>query len=138
MRYLFACCFLFVVASATAQNDTLGKIQKESLGFVEEQASFPGGETAMAAFIQKRVKYPKRCRRNNMEGMVVLKFIVNKDGTIGTITPLKEVAEAPEFTMEAIRVVKSMPNWIPGKINDRVVRSEVILPVSFRLKTKKK
>ncbi len=102
--------------------------------YAEVMPEFPGGRDSLNKFWTKNIKYCiGTCSAGCKEGTVYMSFIVEKDGSITNIKPLKEVNSAPEFTKEAIRVISIMPKWTPGKINDQVVRVEVKQPVRFRL-----
>jgi len=98
---------------------------------VEEQPSFPGGEAEMMKYIQKNLKYPSFAQENGIQGRVTISFTVERDGSITDISAVRSPAE--ELSKEAIRVVKSMPKWKPGKQRGKPVRVKFMLPVTFRL-----
>lgn len=98
---------------------------------VEEMPSFPGGDAARSKFLMDNIVYPEIARKNNIQGTVYLSFFVNRDGSISVIKVLRGVS--PEIDLEAIRVVKMMPNWIPGKQNGKTVRIQMNIPVKFSL-----
>ena len=98
---------------------------------VEEQPMFPGGMEAMMKFLQANVKYPEQAQSNGMQGRVIVQFVVNKDGSISNDTIVRSVD--PLLDAEALRVVRSMPNWTPGKQRGKEVRVRFTLPVTFRL-----
>jgi periplasmic protein TonB len=98
---------------------------------VEQQAEFPGGTREMYKFLGANIKYPAAAQRANVSGKVFLQFVVNTDGSIVDIQPLKGIGFGCDE--EAIRVVKDMPKWTPGKQNGRSVRSRFTLPVNFVL-----
>jgi periplasmic protein TonB len=98
---------------------------------VEQQAEFPGGTTELMKYLRDNIKFPAIARENGIQGRVVLKFVVEKDGSVNGITVLKSIHEL--LDKEAIRVVKSMPSWKAGKQGGRNVRSYFTLPVSFKL-----
>ena len=93
--------------------------------------SFPGGTAALMEFLQNNVKYPVVAQENGVQGRVVVSFVVEKDGSITDVKVVRSVD--PSLDKEATRVVKSMPNWIPGKQNGAAVRVKYNVPVSFRL-----
>lgn len=101
------------------------------LMFVEKMPAFPGGDQALQAYLQKNIRYPAAARENGIEGTVVLQFVVNTDGSISDIKPLREVGGGA--TEEAIRVVKTMPKWSPGNNNGVNVPVYFNLPVTFQL-----
>jgi protein TonB len=77
--------------------------------------------------------YPAIAAEKNLQGKCFLQFVVEEDGSITNIKVLRGVPDCPEFDMEAVRIVKSMPKWKPGKIQGRAVRSYYTLPVAFNL-----
>lgn len=101
---------------------------------VEEQPTFPGGAEALVNFIKENLRYPAACVKDSIEGRVTLSFIVEKDGTISTIEPMRSPNE--DLTAEAIRVVAAMPKWIPGKQRGQAVRVKYVIPITFKLKNK--
>ncbi len=98
---------------------------------VNQQPDFPGGEKALIAYIKNNLKYPAFASENGIQGRVTLSFVVEKDGSISNIEILRSPAE--ELSQEAIRLVKSMPKWKPGKLKGEKVRVKYVLPVTFRL-----
>ena len=98
---------------------------------VEEQPMFPGGMEEMMKFLQANVKYPEQAQSNGVQGRVIVQFVVNKDGSISNDTIVRSVD--PLLDAEALRVVRSMPNWTPGKQRGKEVRVRFTLPVTFRL-----
>ena len=106
--------------------------EEEIFVFIEEQASFPGGTEALYKFLRENIKYPPAARENGIEGKVFLKFVVEKDGSVSNVKVMRDIGSG--CGAEAVRVVKSMPKWTPGKQRGRAVRSEYSLPVSFSLR----
>ena len=98
---------------------------------VEQMPTFPGGETELMKFIRDNLKYPVIAQENGIQGRVILRFVVSKTGTIDNVTVLRSLD--PTCDKEAIRVVKSMPKWIPGKQNGNNVPVYFTLPVVFKL-----
>jgi protein TonB len=98
---------------------------------VEQQAEFPGGLQAMMKFLNRNIKYPASAKRMGIEGRVFVKFIVDKDGGISQMEVLKGINA--DLDKEAMRVIKMMPPWKPGKQNGRAVKSQFVLPVYFKL-----
>jgi TonB family protein len=95
---------------------------------------YPGGEKALNKFIAETIRYPFMEREAGKQGTVYIKFTVKSDGSITDIRPAKEVAGAPGFTKEAMRVVRAMPQWIPGEFNGKPVACGVSIPVRFVLR----
>lgn len=100
---------------------------------VEQQAEFPGGTAAMYKFLNKNQKYPASARRMGVEGKVFVKFIVDREGAISNIEIVKGINA--DLDNEAIRLIKIMPPWKPGKQNGRSVKSQFVLPVYFKLES---
>ena len=93
---------------------------------------FPGGEKKMIKYLSENVKYPVVARENGIQGCVLVHFTVDKDGAIGDVTILRSGGD-PSLNTEAVRVVNSMPNWIPGTKRGKPIRVRFTLPVIFRL-----
>ena len=98
---------------------------------VEDQPEFPGGTAALLEYLRKNIKYPAICRENNIQGKVIVTFVVNKDGSIVDIEVIKSVN--PSLDKEAIRVISQMPKWKPGSQRGKPVRVKYSVPVNFRL-----
>ena len=98
---------------------------------VEEMPSFPGGVAAMMSYISSNIKYPQSAREALIMGRVIVSFIVEKDGSISDARVVRNVDA--DLDREALRVVKSMPKWKPGKNKGSVVRVKFTVPVVFRL-----
>lgn len=98
---------------------------------VEQMPSFPGGPSALIQYLSNSVRYPAVAEEEGVQGKVFCSFIVETDGSISNIKVIKSVY--PSLDKEAIRVIKSMPRWIPGKLNGTVVRVRYSAPVTFRL-----
>jgi protein TonB len=98
---------------------------------VEQQAEFPGGFEAMGKFLGKNMKYPAQARRMGVEGSVYVSFVIDRDGNISDPQIIKGISA--ECDKEAIRVVKLMPPWKPGKQNGKPVRCRFVLPIKFKL-----
>jgi TonB family protein len=94
-------------------------------------AGFPGGEMASVRFLGANVKYPTLAKENGIQGMVVVEFIVEKDGSITNASIVKDIGGG--CGEEAMRVIQTMPKWEPAKQNNQPVRSKVNVPVKFRL-----
>lgn len=98
---------------------------------VEQMPEFPGGMEALLAYLGKNIKYPASAQENNIQGRAVIEFVVNKDGTI--VDPKVVKALDPACDKEALRVIKAMPKWNPGKQRGKPVRVKYTVPVTFRL-----
>ncbi|MFN5982518.1 MAG: energy transducer TonB [Fluviicola sp.] len=100
---------------------------------VDEPADFPGGMAAARAYLGNNIKYPQTAVDMSIEGKCYLKFIVSESGNISNVKVVRGVQDCPECDAEAVRVIKSMPNWKPGKVNGKAVNSTFTLPVQFKL-----
>ncbi|HAA13230.1 MAG TPA: energy transducer TonB [Cytophagales bacterium] len=100
--------------------------------FAEIMPEFPGGQSAMYAYLAGNLKYPPLAARMGIEGAVYLRFVVGKNGVISNIEVLKGLEGG--LTEEAIRVVETMPKWRPGRQNGRKVDVVFTLPIRFKLK----
>ena len=98
---------------------------------VEQMPQFPGGDAALMAYIQKNLKYPPVAMENNIQGRVVVQFVVTKTGKIGEVKIAR--GKDPDLDKEAVRVVKSLPDFIPGKMNGQAVNVWYTLPITFKL-----
>lgn len=107
------------------------EVEEEIFVFVEDNPEFPGGEQAMYSFLRDNIKYPQLARENNITGKVYIKFVVEKDGSISNVRIMRDIGGG--CGNEAVRVVKSMPKWKPGKQRGKAVRAEFNLPVQFNL-----
>ncbi len=103
---------------------------------VDKNAEYPGGTEALMKFIMTNLKYPETCRKEGIQGRVVIKFVVNTDGSI---VDMEEVRSPhADLTAEAMRVIKMMPKWTPATVGGKTIRSRFNLPVMFRLDGGKK
>jgi periplasmic protein TonB len=98
---------------------------------IEQMPSFPGGDGELMATLSKNIKYPVIAQENGIQGKVILGFVVTKTGAISDVTVLRSLD--PSCDKEAIRVVKLLPKWIPGKQNGENVNVRYTLPVVFKL-----
>lgn len=98
---------------------------------VEQMPMFPGGDAALMGYLRDNIHYPTVAAENGVQGRVVVGFVVERDGSITDVNILRSVD--PSLDREAMRVVKSMPRWTPGKQNGSAVRVKYQVPVTFRL-----
>lgn len=97
---------------------------------VEVESGFPGGEAGWIRFLNTHLVYPPKAVRKNIQGTVVLRFIVGKDGVLSDI----EATSGPDLLKEAaLNVIKESPRWIPAVQNGKKVKSYKIQPVTFRI-----
>lgn len=105
--------------------------RNEVYDVVEQMPSFPGGISGLRTYLNQNIRYPAEAQENCVQGRVVVSFVVGKDGHISDVTVLRSVD--PSLDKEAIRVVRNMPRWTPGKQGGEPVRVRYNVPVSFRL-----
>lgn len=98
---------------------------------VEQMPQFPGGEAELMKYLSKNIKYPTMAMENNIQGRVVVQFVVTKTGSIGEVKVVRSVDR--DLDKEAIRVCKSLPKFTPGKMNGQAVNVWYTLPVNFKL-----
>lgn len=94
---------------------------------------FPGGEKAMADYVRTHIHYPDSAAKYGKQGTVYVSFDVGADGSTGNFRVKRGVNDAPELDAEALRVLQSMPEWEPGKVNGKYVKTEMTVPVKFVL-----
>ncbi len=99
---------------------------------VETMPEFPGGQQALFKYLSENVKYPAIAQENGIQGRVICQFVVNKDGAIVDVEVVRSGGD-PSLDKEAVRVIKSMPKWKPGKQRGKAVRVKYTVPVNFRL-----
>ena len=97
---------------------------------VDVMPEFPGGETELLKYMARNVKYPAESIKNKEEGSLSLSFIINKDGSLSDIKVVKSLT--PLLDAEAVRVVKNMPKWTPGKVKGKVVRVAYTTPITYK------
>ncbi len=98
---------------------------------VEQPPQFPGGERRLMECLRANLYYPEYAQKNNIEGRVVVQFVVEKDGSVGEVKVVHSVH--PSLDVEAMRICRTLPRFTPGRQNGQPVRVWYILPVNFRL-----
>ncbi len=98
---------------------------------VEQKPQFPGGEAALIKYVAEHIRYPAMAQENNIQGRVVVQFVVTKTGAVGEVKVVR--GKDPDLDKEAVRVVKSLPKFVPGKMNGHAVNVWYTLPIQFKL-----
>ena len=118
--------------TANAQKTVVSQSNQSVYDQVEQMPEFPGGMPAMIEYLQTNIKYPKDAVKQNVGGRVMVMFVVEADGSLSNVRVARKVF--PSLDSEAVRVVKAMPKWKPGKEKGRPVRVNFTLPVVFTVK----
>ena len=128
-KYIFSLiCFLFMMAlPMNAQSESSTKVYDA----VDEMPSFPGGLNGLMTFLSQNMVYPVTAQENGVQGRVTVSFVVETDGSITDVKVARSVD--PFLDREAMRIVKAMPKWTPGKKDGKPVRVKYTVPVVFRL-----
>ena len=104
-------------------------VEQEIFQIVEEMPAFPGGEQKLMEYVGKNIKYPQIARESGIQGRVFVSFVVEPDGSVSNVKLLRGIGGDEE----AMRVIKNMPKWKPGKQRGKAVRVSYQIPVMFRL-----
>ena len=107
------------------------EVERKVFTSVEQMPQFPGGEAALMKFLQSHINYPPMAAENNVQGRVVVQFVVEKNGNIGEVKVVRSVDK--DLDKEAVRVCKSLPKFTPGRQNGQAVPVWFTLPVTFKL-----
>ena len=99
---------------------------------VEQMPRFPGGEAALVKYLESHINYPPEAAKNKIEGHVIVQFVVKNDGSIGEVKVVRSLEK--DLDKEAIRVIKSLPKFTPGRQDGKEVSVWYTLPVKFKLK----
>lgn len=138
--FIILTAILLIPTMAKAQNNNgyiTAEPDPEVFLTVTEDPEFPGGEEALIAFIREHVQYPEEAKKANITGTVVVTFIIEKDGSLSNMKILRDIGGG--CGTEAVRVLRQMPKWKPGKIRKsgqadlKVVRCQFSLPIVFEL-----
>lgn len=116
--------------SATMQKVNTG--DDDIFDVVEEMPVFPGGQTGLMEFIAKNLRYPVKAQKEGIQGRVIARFIVEKDGSVSNLAVARRSVSS-ELDAEAIRVLSTMPKWTPGKQRGKEVRVKYTVPIAFKL-----
>lgn len=130
---LFAFSTLFIITSLFSQTTEPIEVLEGTIEEVDEPAQYPGGTAAFTNFLQENLVYPTKAILKNRQGKCYIGFIIDKDGNMSDFVVLKKVPKCPECDAEALRVLKLMPNWIPGTKNGKPVKCRFQVPINFKL-----
>lgn len=132
---LFTMMTLCMSATAWAQKTVVSNEadpqEEGAFDVVEEMPVFPGGMSALMQFLGQNIKYPEDAQKLNKQGRVVASFVIEKDGSVSNAVVNRNVW--PSLDAEALRVIRAMPKWTPGKQNGKVVRVKYTIPINFSI-----
>ncbi|MCK9163967.1 MAG: energy transducer TonB [Bacteroidales bacterium] len=131
--FLFAMLFVFT-SNVNAQVDKSEKDSEKVFTVVDKEAVYPGGVEAMNNFLAQNILYPTFAKQKNVQGKVIISFIVERNGSISNIKIVKDIGEG--CGEEGMRIVKLMPKWKPAQQKGEPVRQQFVLPISFHLTNK--
>ena len=138
MKKLLLCFVLLFAVSAVNAKGSVGDelsyliTEDQVLEVVEQMPTYPGGQKALLQYISDNIKYPSVAQENGIQGRVLVRFVVKKDGSVGEVQVLRGVHET--LDKEAVRLMKSLPcKFTPGKQNGRPVNVWFTMPISFKL-----
>lgn len=129
--FLILTISVFMFGRANASTNGTNAVNDSIYEHPDQLATYKGGTQAMMTFVMKNVHYPKTAIKQGIQGRVLVEFVVRKDGSITDVKVHKSVH--PDLDKEAVRVVKSMPKWNPGKDKGKYVNVHYVMPIEFRL-----
>lgn len=132
LLFLFFLCFSSLVNANNSQDTTAVNDTTIHQG-VDQRPEFVGGNTALYDYVAKNIHYPDSAKETGIQGKVFVSFIVEKNGSISNVNLMNSGGDKM-LDDEAIRVIASMPPWLPGKKQGKEVRTKFVLPIIFRLK----
>ena len=115
----------------TEDRNVTRTLKEEVFRSVEQMPTFPGGDAALMKYLSSHIQYPTMAAENNVQGKVVVQFVVTKTGKVGEVKVVRSVDK--DLDREAVRVCKSLPNFVPGRQNGQPVSVWYTLPVTFKL-----
>ena len=113
------------------KKEPVKEVKEEVFRSVEQMPTFPGGDAALMKYLSSHIQYPTMAAENNVQGKVVVQFVVTKTGKVGEVKVVRSVDK--DLDREAVRVCKSLPNIVPGRQNGQPVSVWYTLPVTFKL-----
>ncbi|MDB4582546.1 energy transducer TonB [Draconibacterium sp.] len=131
LKYYLPVLFLFSVFTYTV--DAQNKVNEKSDVYrtVDEMPVYPGGNDALRNFIAQNVTYPEKAKKEGIRGKVFVSFVINKKGEVSNAKIERGVS--PELDKEALRVIKSLPKWTPGKEKGKLAKVQFTVPINFAL-----
>ena len=130
-KILFILMLFFTMFTTVSAQSVREKPQEKVYEVIEDMPNFPGGQGELMKYLRNNIKYPAEAQKKKIEGRVIVTFVVNKKGRI--IDPTVERSAHPLLDAEALRVIKRMPKWKPGKVYGEPVNVKYRLPITFKL-----
>ena len=130
-KILFILMLFFTMFTTVSAQSVQEKPQEKVYEVIEDMPNFPGGQGELMKYLRNNIKYPAEAQKKKIEGRVIVTFVVNKKGRI--IDPTVERSAHPLLDAEALRVIKRMPKWKPGRLNGEPVNVKYRLPITFKL-----
>lgn len=128
MSMMAVLCFMTMSAQKTVVSQKSQKVYDT----VDQMPEFAGGMPALIDYLSTNIKYPEDALKQNLSGRVLVMFVVETDGSVSNVKVAKNVF--PSLDAEAVRVVKAMPKWIPGRLKGKNVRVNYTVPIVFSVK----
>jgi periplasmic protein TonB len=123
------------VAKAKTAHGRASITMPKVYGKAETAPQFPGGQPALDKYITNNVNYPQQAIDDDMSGIVHVSFIIDEQGNVTKAKVLDRASVGDGLDQEALRVVRAMPSWKPGKVNGKKVRTRMELPISFQVES---
>ena len=127
-------CLLTILATVNAYANSSHASDEErsyTIAMVEQKPEFPGGEAAMYKWLSEHIIYPAQAAEEGVSGRVIVNFIISKSGVVENVKVVR--GQHPELDKEAVRLVESMPRWMPARNNGSPVKVNYTLPIAFKL-----
>jgi len=132
MKTLLAFCIMLLgFSNIYSQSTQPAADTSKAYSVVQSKPVFQGD---INQYLADNIVYPKDAQANNIQGTVYVSFIIEKDGSVSTVTVLRGVQGGRSLENEAVRVISGMPKWTPGQQNGHAVRVQYMIPIHFRLK----
>ncbi|MFC3417659.1 energy transducer TonB [Algoriphagus hitonicola] len=113
------------------ENPPITETADEVMDFTDVTATFKGGMKAWYNYLNKNLRYPSLAKRMGIEGTVLVRFVINKDGSVQDVEVLRPLGGGCDEV--AMEVISNSPDWIPGKLKGQIVRSRMVMPIKFKL-----
>lgn len=133
MKMKFTLFLLFIIMAMPLSAQTVGTTDNEpvyNMAMVQQQPKFPGGASEMYKWLGNNIKYPGEAKKEGVSGKVIVDFVITKTGKTDKVRVVRGLH--PALDEEAVRVIKAMPAWTPGKQKGQPVNVSYTLPITFR------